>query len=64
MIHNGCFIFRALRVPAGEHEVAMTYTPYGYPWTVAISWSLLAAVAMGSVIQVMRARHRRRGERK
>ncbi len=45
VVEGGNFLFRALEVAAGEHRVAMSYRPSGYPWAVALSWALLTLVA-------------------
>ena len=45
VVEGGNFLFRALEVAAGEHHVAMSYRPSGYPWALALSWALLTLVA-------------------
>jgi hypothetical protein len=44
-IHRANHAFRAVRVPAGRHEVVMTYWPASLAWGLALSAA--AAVALG-----------------
>jgi hypothetical protein len=53
-LSRGCFLVRAIHVTAGRHEVAFIYQPFGYPRSVAMSWSLLAIVALSTVAQQVR----------
>jgi len=48
-IYGGNFIFRAVRVAAGQNNIIFTYRPFGFPWLVVASWTTLAAVACYSV---------------
>lgn len=43
------FIFRALRVAAGQNTIRFWYRPAGFPWFVILSWGTLAAVCVNSV---------------
>ena len=45
----GNFVWRAVRVPAGEVTVDFEYRPTGIPWLIALSWGTLAVVGIGSV---------------
>ncbi|MEM7248637.1 MAG: hypothetical protein AAF533_25120 [Acidobacteriota bacterium] len=45
---GGCFLFRALAVTKGRHVVEMDFALPGVPWLVALSWTLLAGVAITS----------------
>ncbi|MEL7061667.1 MAG: YfhO family protein [Acidobacteriota bacterium] len=58
-VERGSFLFRALPIPSGVHEVTMRYTPFGHPWLWILSWSTLAAVLVGSVWRRRRAASRR-----
>jgi hypothetical protein len=43
-IHRANYLFRAVALPAGAHEVAFSFTPASYSWGKLISMSSLAAV--------------------
>lgn len=47
------FIFRAVKTNAGSNVVKFSYRPAGWPWLLAISWGLLAAVLVGTAIQLV-----------
>ncbi len=42
----GDFLFRALPLGAGRHQVAFRFDPFLYPWLVIASWGTLALVAV------------------
>ncbi|HKC70974.1 MAG TPA: hypothetical protein VKB60_05080, partial [Terriglobales bacterium] len=46
------FIFRAVRTNAGSNVVKFSYRPAGWPWLLALSWALLAAVLVSTVVQL------------
>ena len=50
------FIFRAVRVPQGTHDVVFRYAPFGGRGLVALSWGVLALVGAGSVAWGLRRR--------
>jgi hypothetical protein len=41
---GGAFIFRAVAVEPGPNRVCFRYRPFGFPWTLILSWSTLAIV--------------------
>ncbi|MBA2459275.1 MAG: hypothetical protein H0V43_10025 [Gemmatimonadales bacterium] len=45
-LYGGNFIFRALRVSAGENRVRFTYRPVAVRWLVGLSWGTLTVVAL------------------
>jgi hypothetical protein len=50
-VWGGSFLFRALRVDAGIHEVEFRYVPTLFPWLLVASWGTLACVAAGSALR-------------
>ena len=44
---GGDFIFRAVRVAAGENRIQFDYHPAGWPFLLVISWGTLALVFVG-----------------
>jgi hypothetical protein len=48
-LYGGNFIFRAIRVSAGQNRVRFTYHPAGFPWLVILSWGTLTVVSLRSV---------------
>lgn len=46
---GGAFIFRAVRVHRGANLVQFDFKPMGMPLMLIVSWSTLAAVALGSI---------------
>jgi len=46
-VWGGSFLFRALRVDSGRHEVDFRFVPYLHPWLWIASWGTLAAIALG-----------------
>jgi hypothetical protein len=61
-IRAGNFIYRALRVPAGENRIAFTYRPFGHPWLLVASWCILGATVAGTVAAQLYSRRRPAGE--
>jgi len=55
-VYGGNFIFRAVRVAAGQNTVKFTFHPFGFPWLVVISWGTLAVVAAYSGYYGLRTR--------
>jgi hypothetical protein len=54
--YGGNFIFRAVRVAAGQNNVKFTYQPFGFPWLVMMSWSTLVVVAICSMYSALHSR--------
>jgi hypothetical protein len=48
-LYGGNFIFRAIRVSAGQNRVKFTYVPFVLPWFVAVSWGTMAVVGLCAV---------------
>jgi hypothetical protein len=48
-VYGGNFIFRAIRVYAGQNRVRFTYQAAGFPWLVIVSWGTLTVVALCSL---------------
>ena len=44
-LRGGNFIFRAVQVQQGSNEIEFTFTAFGFPWLVALSWGTLGVVA-------------------
>jgi hypothetical protein len=45
-IHKAAFLFRAVAVEPGTHDVRFEFRPFGYRTLVAVSWSLLLAACV------------------
>ena len=41
---GGDYLFRAVELSQGTHELEFHYRPFGHPWFVIISWGTLASV--------------------
>jgi hypothetical protein len=50
-VFGGNFIFRAIRVPAGQHHVGFVYRPIALPWLLVVGWGTLVAVLIASLSQ-------------
>lgn len=50
-VWGGNFIFRAIPVEKGFHKVEFQYKPFGYPWLVVLSWTMLMVVGIVSFIR-------------
>jgi uncharacterized membrane protein YfhO len=50
-VWGGSFLFRALRVEAGRHEVEFRYVPYLYPWLLVASWVTLGLVITAGLLR-------------
>jgi hypothetical protein len=48
-LYGGNFIFRAIRVSAGQNRVRFTYRPFGFPWLLGLSWGTMVLVVVGAV---------------
>ncbi|CAN5708374.1 hypothetical protein BH23PLA1_BH23PLA1_12140 [soil metagenome] len=59
---GGNFIFRALRLEPGEHEVIMTYDPAWYPNLIYLSWGTFGFIAAWSLLANVRRFRTRGGE--
>jgi hypothetical protein len=46
----GNFIFRAVRVRGGADRIAFVYRPFGHPWLLVLSWSVLGAVGVATIV--------------
>ncbi|MEP7271908.1 MAG: hypothetical protein ABI882_10430 [Acidobacteriota bacterium] len=46
---GGNFIFRALKVSAGQNRISFKYQLWGFPWLVILSWGTLSLVAFASI---------------
>lgn len=55
-VEIGDFLFRAVRVTAGQHIVEMRYRPWGHPFVVLISWSVVFGVLIVTVLGALRRR--------
>jgi hypothetical protein len=53
---GGNFLFRALRVEPGEHEVTFRYKPFAHPALLILSWATLLAVAARIIVFAVRCR--------
>jgi hypothetical protein len=47
-VWGGSFIFRALPLEPGRHEVVFRYAPFLHPWLTVASWGTLASIALVS----------------
>ena len=47
-VWQGDFVFRCVRVTAGDNRVSFAYRPLAHPWLVMASWTMLGLVAIGS----------------
>jgi hypothetical protein len=52
----GDFIFRAVRVRAGENSVRFTYHPPLFPWLLIVSWGTLGGIAISTGFRFVRGR--------
>jgi hypothetical protein len=50
------FIFRAVPVQAGSHDIEMRYEPFGFPWLLITSWATTAMIAAISLVIAARRR--------
>jgi hypothetical protein len=54
------FIFRAIPVDQGTHDIVMRYEPFGLPWLLIVSWGTIAvtcAISVSAAVQrVVRTR--------
>lgn len=48
-VWGGNFIFRAIPVVSGVNEVSFRYAPFGHPWLIFLSWTLLFGIALYSI---------------
>lgn len=55
-IRGGNFIFRAVQVQPGINVLDFTFSAYGFPWLVILSWGTLGAIAVWSAVAFGRTR--------
>ena len=55
-IYAGAFVFRAIRVRAGENRVRFIYSPPLFRWLPILSWTTLGVTALWSASSVFRGR--------
>ena len=55
-VQIGDFIFRAIRVHAGENSVCFSYHPPLFPWLLILSWTTLGCTAVWSLAHAARNR--------
>jgi hypothetical protein len=53
-IYAGAFVFRAIRVRAGENRVRFIYSPPLFPWLPILSWTTLGVTALWSASSFIR----------
>jgi len=53
------FVFRAVRVHAGENIVRFTYHPPLFPWLLILSWATLGATVVSAITSAIRLRKKR-----
>ena len=53
------FVFRAVRVHAGENIVRFTYHPSLFPWLLILSWTTLGATVVIAITSAIRLRKKR-----
>ena len=61
-VYPANFIFRAIRVPAGENEIKFTYRPFGFPWLILVSWGALFVITSVSIYGCVTTILLKRGE--
>ncbi len=60
-IHRANYLFRAVAVPAGAHEVVFTFDPASYRWGKGISLATLALVCCLTVLGLVHRNRRKVG---
>jgi hypothetical protein len=55
-ILGGNFIFRVIQVPEGRSRIEFGYHAAVVSWLIALSWGLLAVIAVASLMAALRAR--------
>jgi hypothetical protein len=53
-VFGGDFIFRAVRVSAGQNTIRFSYRPAGFPLLLILSWGTLAAVCAKDSVGLLR----------
>jgi hypothetical protein len=53
------FVFRAVRVRAGDNIVRFTYNPSLFPWLLILSWATLCAIVVSAITSAIRLRKKR-----
>jgi hypothetical protein len=60
-VYRANYLFRAVKVPAGAHQVVFTMAPASYAWGKCISgWTLVSLVGLSVVLLVVRVPRPRR----
>jgi uncharacterized membrane protein YfhO len=49
-IHGGNFVFRAVEISPGRHQLEFSYEPVALPWLTTVSWLTMFVVAVASVV--------------
>ncbi|MEK6299105.1 MAG: hypothetical protein AABO41_00160 [Acidobacteriota bacterium] len=53
-VYGANFIFRAIRVRAGENSIRFTYHPPLFPWLLILSWTTLGGIVVWSVFRAVK----------
>lgn len=50
-IHRGDFVFRAVEIRRGRHQISFRYRPLGYPSLLVVSWGTIGIVVCISLLR-------------
>lgn len=50
----GNLLFRAVEVEPGDNQIEFRYRPFGHPWLLAMSWSVLGLVLVVPALTIIR----------